>query len=498
VFWLFAIVLTIFGQSVFEPLCQERKYQHMSYVLWVTGQHVRAHARLNELKQVVLPGSLADGYWHYIEANLALEAGRVDKARDLFAQTLSIAEANGIAENLFIARLGLSRLNRFLQDLPTALAWAGDALAIVQRSGYLHFQAQALIERSRAAWNLGDLAAAETDLRSAMAVLSPQHLDFDLAVASLLLAAVLNQQNHPDARLAWQEASARLVRGGFAFLADRERALAFPLIVQGLKSMDAGVAAASSGLLEHLQEVPPPALQIHTLGGWEMRAGGRLIDLQVLRKRRAGELLALLLISRGRCLPTDQIVDRLWPDKEYSSALALLHQATSTLRRALEPDLPEKFPSRYLQVDDGRVALVLPPDSSVDYEVFRDCIRDADWDGALETYRGEFLPDYRYADWAEAQRRWLGQDYQRALLAKAGTWLVEGQFALVLDACRKLVAAEPWQEQAVLLGMQACMGLGDAAGALRFYQTLEKTLRTELGVKPQAELQELYCSLLKR
>ncbi len=75
---------------------------------------------------------------------------------------------------------------------------------------------------------------------------------------------------------------------------------------------------------------------------------------------------------------------------------------------------------------------------------------------------------------------------------------MEGQFALVLDACRKLVAAEPWQEQAVLLGMQACMGLGDAAGALRFYQTLEKTLRTELGVKPQAELQELYCSLLKR
>ena len=470
----------------------------MSYVHWLTGQTAMARELLAKLRQVVVPGSLGDGYWHYLQANLALEAGDVESARTLFGCTLSIAEANGISENLFIARMGLSRLHRTLNDFPTALAWATEALAIVQRSGYLHLQAQALIERGRATWGLGDMAAAEADLRSAILLLTTQHLDFDLAIATLLLAALLKQQNHPQSPAAWQAAAACLTQGGFVFLVDRERALIFPLIVQGLKSPDKSVVAASNSLLKHLQRVPPPPLEIATLGGWHLKAGGRSLDPRSLRQRRAGELLGLLLISPGRRLLIDQIVDTLWPEKEFNAGQSLLHQATSTLRRALEPDLPEKFSSRYLRVDDGSIALVLPPDSQVDYETFLSHVRRADWDAALACYPGEFLPEYRYADWAEAHRRWLAQDYQRALLAKARTCMSEKQFIPALDACRKLLAAEPWQEQAALLGMQACVELGDSAGALRLYRTLEKTLQTDLGVEPQPELQTLYRSLLNR
>ena len=149
-------------------------------------------------------------------------------------------------------------------------------------------------------------------------------------------------------------------------------------------------------------------------------------------------------------------------------------------------------------MDDGCIALALPPDSQVDYETFTGHIQCADWDAALACYTGEFLPEYRYADWAEVHRRWLAQDYQRALLAKARTWLSEKRFLPALDACRKLLSAEPWQEQAAMLGMQACIGLGDTAGALRLYRTLEKALQTDLGVEPQPELQALYRSLLKR
>ena len=470
----------------------------MSYVHWLTGQTAMAREMLTKLRQAVAPGSLGDGYWHYIQANLELEAGDVESARALFGSTLSIAEANGISENLFIARMGFSRLHRTLNDFSTALAWANEALTIVQRSGYLHFQAQALIERSRAAWGLGDIASAEADLRTAIVLLTSQHLDFDLAIATLLLAALLNQQNHPEAPAVWQAAAARLTQAGFVFLVDRERALTFPLIVQGLKSPDKSVVAASNNLLKHLQRVPPPPLEIATLGGWHLKAGGRSLDPRSLRQRRAGELLGLLLISPGRRLLIDQIVDTLWPEKEFNAGQSLLHQATSTLRRALEPDLPEKFSSRYLRVDDGSIALVLPPDSQVDYETFLSHVRRADWDAALACYPGEFLPEYRYADWAEAHRRWLAQDYQRALLAKARTCMSEKQFQPALDACRKLLAAEPWQEQAALLGMQACVELGDSAGALRLYRTLEKTLQTDLGVEPQPELQTLYRSLLNR
>jgi DNA-binding SARP family transcriptional activator len=470
----------------------------MSWVYWLTGQYRLTVARLDELRAILLPNSLADGYWHYIHGNLAIESGDYETARSMLQKTRTIAESNGIAENLYLAHLGMSRLSRLLNDAPAALGWADEAYHLMERTGYEHLQGQALIERSRAAWALGDLSAAEADLRSAINLLIPQRLAFDLAIATLLLAALLNQQNHPQAPALWQTAAARLTQGGFAFLADRERSLAFPLIVQGLKSADKSVVAASNSLLKHLYRVPPPPLKITTLGGWRLKAGGRSIDPQSLRQRRAGELLGILLISPGRCLPIDQIIDTLWPDKEFNAAQALFHQASSTLRRALEPDLPEKFPSRYLEADDGSITLALPPDSQVDYETFTSHIQNADWDAALASYPGEFLPEYRYADWAEAHRRWLAQDYQRALLAKARSWLSENQFSLALDACRKILAAEPWQEQAALLGMHACIGLGDSARALRLYRTLEKTLKTDLDVEPQPELQTLYRSLLNR
>jgi DNA-binding SARP family transcriptional activator len=470
----------------------------MSYVHWLMGQPTRARVRLAELKQVAPPGSLGDGYWHYIQANLALETGDFEEARRLFTGTLSIAESNGILENLFLARLGMSRLSRFTNDAPTALAWANEAYLIMQRSGYHHLQAQALIERSRACWLLGDLAAAETGLRTATALLAPQHLDFDLAVAKLLLAALLQQQRHPDALAAWQEASARLVQGGFAFLADRERAIVTPLLTIGLKSPDAAVAAASNNLLQHLQKVIPPPLKITTLGGWRVQAGGQRVDPQILRQRRAGELLALLLISPGHSLPIDQVMDTFWPDKDPASAQPLLYHATSILRRALGPDLPEKFPCRYLKVEDGNIMLALPPDSEVDYEAFQTCICQEDWGAALASYTGAFLPEYPYAGWAEAHRRRLAENYQHALLHKAAEWIETQHFQQALDACQKVLADDPWQEQAVLLGMRACLKLGKKADALRLYRTLEKVLSSELGIEPQLELQNLYQSLQKR
>ena len=470
----------------------------MSYVHWLMGQPTRARARLAELRQVAPPGSLGDGYWHYIQANLALETGDIEKARQLFFGTLSIAESNGILENVFLARLGMSRLFRFTNNAPTALAWANEACLMMQRSRYHHLLALALIERSRATDLLDDPTAAEADLHAAIALLSPQHLDFDLAVATLLLAALQQKQAHPDAPSVWHEACSRLVQGGFTFLADRERTIIAPLLSKGLKSLNVSIAAASNNLLRHLQKVTPPPLKITTLGSWRVQAGSQQVDPQILCQRRSGELLVLLLISPGYCLSIEQVMDFFWPDKNPASAQPLLYHATSLLRRAMEPALPEKFPSRYLQVEDGTIRLILPPDSEVDYEVFQNCISREDWDAALASYTGLFLPEYPYAGWAEAHRRKLAQNYQAALLNKANEWAQEMRFQQVLDACQKILTDEPWQEQAVLLGMQACVQLGKKADALRLYRALEKALSSELGVEPQLELQAFYHSLLKR
>lgn len=110
-------------------------------------------------------------------------------------------------------------------------------------------------------------------------------------------------------------------------------------------------------------------------------------------------------------------------------------------------------------------------------------------------YGGNLLPDHAYADWALAPRERSALFYQRALLAAAQAHLDEGRFAQALDACQRLLAVEPWHEQAVLLGMHACAALNDLAGARRLYLKLEKTLLDELDTAPQADLYSYYRSL---
>ena len=55
----------------------------------------------------------------------------------------------------------------------------------------------------------------------------------------------------------------------------------------------------------------------------------------------------------------------------------------SALRRALEPDLPDKFPSRYLKVHQGWISLRLSEDSWVDYKEFEELFEHGEYSQAL-------------------------------------------------------------------------------------------------------------------
>lgn len=467
----------------------------MAWVYWLTGQRERAYATLEELERIVEPGSTAAGYAWCIRANLALDEGAPEKAQPLYAHARSIAEATGSPDLNINVRLGLSRLTRAIGDAAAAHAWAGDALTLATRVGYCHFQGVALVERGRAAWALGDSTAAETDFRAAISVMAPLGVEFDLARAALLLAALLHAQKRDDTAAISADVMRRITQGGYAFLLEQERALAFPLIAACLGSSDPEIKALAVTLLAHLARVPPP-LRVFTLGRFEVWQGTRRIEKHVWSRRRAGELFRLLLLSPRRSLSREQVFEALWPEKEPEAAQECLHQATSALRRALEPDLPDKFPSRYLKVEEGLVTLHLPPGSWVDFEAFEQYIRAREWENALALFEGEPFPDDRYADWAAMPCRRLKECFLEALLAVAQAHLDAGRPHEALDACRRILAVDAWQEEAVRLGMLACLSLNDRAGALRLYRDLERTLREDLGVAPQADLRKLYYNLL--
>ncbi len=468
----------------------------MGWVYWTRGQREQARAAAEALRQVAQPGALAEGFAVCLLADLAQDETRPAEALPLYARALSLAESLGDPGLGVLTRLGLSRYHR-RQGAPSAAAeWAQDALALARRVHYRHLEGMAAIACARAAWELGDTPQAERSLLDAIETLAPIQAHYDLAQAYLLLAALRRQEGAPQAAAPWLEALTRIISGGYAFLVERERALAFPLLAAGMNSLSPDEAALCKRLLEDLARVPPPPLGIRTLGEFTVRQGRRRIPARHWRTRRAGELFRLLLLAPQRSLLREQVMEALWPGKAPAAALPLFHRATSALRRALEPDLPDKFPSRYLRVEGGRVSLHLPPASQVDFEDFERLAASEAWEAALGLYRGPLFPDDRYAGWAAPRREALRYRAVQAALGVARRALEEGDPSGALSACRRALEMEPWHEGAALLGMRALVALGDRPGAIRLYRRLERTLREELDITPQGDLQAYYRALL--
>lgn len=469
-----------------------------SYIALITGDRQRARRSLDELVTLIEPATQVAGGYYYLWAKLAIDDEEYEKAHEYLRLGLRIAAQTGVPNLSIWIRIEHSRYYRKIGKLPLAREWAEEAVSSARQFGVRHLEGQALAEAAIVAWEAGEYHTAFGDLTQARAIFTQLRTEFDLAYAAYLWALWLQQSNHPDAGPAWCEAVRLIHLGGYAFILEREQEAAFPLIAFHLRSADPQTRSASETILHQLVNVRPLPLRISTLGQFSVRKGRQLIAEKLWQRRKTGELFRFLLIQPNRTASKDSIIDALWPDALINSGEDLLHQATSTLRRILEPDLPDKFPSRYLSYEGEQITLLLPPGSVVDFEIFMQNVPAAiqshnheTLQDVLHLYMGILFPADRYADWSEELRTRLSELHMSGLLELARQHFTQYQFADALDCTRQVLKQDPWNEDAVLLAMQVYMELGAAPHAMRIYQKLETDLKTDLDLSPRADLRSL-------
>jgi DNA-binding SARP family transcriptional activator len=475
------------------------------FIFQVVGDRRHCRQVLDELVSQIEPGTRLAAAYYLLWARLAMDEGDLEQAKEYLRLGLRVANRIGEVDlNLWI-RLDYGRCHRLQNEAPAARTWAEDVLHQARQKDLKYFAGLALIERAQDNWETGDRLGAESDLNEAFGVLEPLGAAFDLARARFLKALWSRQAELPGAETAWIEAVRFIIREGFAFILEKEQDLAFPLIAAHMRSKTPEVRSATEELLRHLANVPPPPLRVAGLGQFSVWKGRKRIADQAWSRRKAGELFRYLLLQPHRAAGREIIIEALWPDSVSDSPADLLHQATSALRHALEPDLPDKFPSRYLKVEGEHIALILPPGSTVDFEDFERvlplAIQNHGTDRlqeALSLYSGELFPADRYADWSEEKRQSLAELRQRGLLALAKAYLDQKQYYNVINCSRQVLAGDSWNEDAVLLAMQAYAGMQDIPHALLMYHDLERTLKKELGIAPRSDLRALAETLRER
>ncbi len=269
---------------------------------------------------------------------------------------------------------------------------------------------------------------------------------------------------------------------------------------------DPTVRQAVGEALQRLLAAPPEPLRVHTLGGFRLRRGDR--EIARWPRRSARDVFLLLLDQAPRPVPKERLMEALWPGSPSEKAAQNLRRAVADLRRALEPELPAGFPSRYLSTGDETYTLELPPESWVDFEEFETRVRQLldraqaptpeELESVLALYRGDYLPEALYEDWTTLRRERLRELHLRALQRLGEIYLDSERYREAATAARRILEQDPWSEEATLLLMQACERLDDIPAALRAYEAHRDRLRRDLDLPPRDDLTALYNHLRRR
>jgi predicted ATPase/DNA-binding SARP family transcriptional activator len=240
-------------------------------------------------------------------------------------------------------------------------------------------------------------------------------------------------------------------------------------------------------------------MEFGILGSLEVRNGADPVRVPGAKERA---LLADLLVSAGRVVPADRLVEDLWGEQPPGNPANTLQGRVSALRRALGPGgggLVTRPPGYLLeaapeQVDAGRFERLVaeatalgPAEGPRAVELLEE---------ALGLWRGPALAEFADQPWAQAEAARLEELRLAATEALTELRLAAGGHARLVGELEGLVAAHPTRERLRGQLMLALYRSGRQADALGAYTQAREVLAEELGIDPSPELQRLHHQIL--
>ncbi|MCU1519558.1 MAG: DNA-binding transcriptional activator of the family [Pseudarthrobacter sp.] len=224
---------------------------------------------------------------------------------------------------------------------------------------------------------------------------------------------------------------------------------------------------------------------LHLLRSWQLCRGTDVVHVAARQQR----LISALAITGPR--PRSYLVGLLWPEHTETRALESLRVSVHLISRQVPG----------LLVNDGAV-LSLSSGVDVDLHRVRAQIRFLNQAGpsgnvasCLALLRdAELLPGW-YEDWVLFEQSRLRQERLHAFNIIARESLVRGDFETALEAAEAALEVEPLYESAVCLLIQAESRQGNAAAAVRAFNTYRAKLQEEMDLAPSAAMFRLVSEV---
>jgi DNA-binding SARP family transcriptional activator len=254
--------------------------------------------------------------------------------------------------------------------------------------------------------------------------------------------------------------------------------------------------------------VAGPQVRIRALGRTEVSSGETQLGGRWLAQR-PGQLLKYLVSQRTRSVLQDEIAYALWPETGFDAQSNVRH-TMHQLRRRLEPRRANRAPSEFVVTREGAYSFARDR-VTVDADEFealaraglgaveRDPPRARErLDAALELYRGDFLADEPYAEWALDERDRLRDLATGALQALAEMDAADGDLDAAYLHLRRLAELEPLDVHVQRDLLTVLLRRGRRSEATRRYDALWRRTMRELGQEPGFRLADLADAVAER
>jgi DNA-binding SARP family transcriptional activator len=262
-------------------------------------------------------------------------------------------------------------------------------------------------------------------------------------------------------------------------------------------------ASASNGAAAGDHQ-PRTLLTVYCLGPFRVFRGDRMISAWPSLKGKS--IFKYLIKHHHTPISKDVLMDVFWPEADVENARRNLHQAIYSLRQTLKQGQPD-FQAILSEKDHYQINPEL--ELRLDFEEFERYVKNgrrlesagkiveamAEYAGAEELYRGDFLEEDLYEDSVCLQRERIRAEYLDLADRLSAHYAQQGDYAAAISLCQKILGKDNCHEKAHRRLMHCYQATGQTSLAVRQYQLCVNTLKTELEVSPSAETQRLFKNI---
>ncbi len=229
--------------------------------------------------------------------------------------------------------------------------------------------------------------------------------------------------------------------------------------------------------------------QLSLMNGFALRRGGRTVVVPASCQR----LLALLALNAGP-MRRSSAAARIWEEASQDRACANLRSALWRIRSS-DPALV-RTSAVEVELDGGVRVDVRRLAATARRLQDHPCACPSPEVRSLIA-AGELLPDWS-EPWVVTERERIGQLRLHALERLCEELVKVGRFAEAVDVGLSAVAGEPLRESAHRALIKAYLAEGNRAEAMRQFVRYRDLIRSELGLGPASDVQDLVRDMASR